>query len=268
MKILVSIPDYKGNQMEYLTAVINEYKSYKDHEVTINVHSTVDIPVGGINLVSYDPKTVSGLVHVHRQEFVDNQDNYDLFIFSENDILIREESINTFLAYDEQLPADHSIGFIRYEQRVLDAPEDKNLWLLDLWPHVGYIETNDVMINGIPYFVLTNRFQSCFVLTREKLKYAIAHGDFLNTNWRGVERASASVYRGGGECNGAINRVYMRNRNGIKKLLIHHLPDRHVNASHPMNPTDANPFWQSGYPGDKFCKNTATFDQLISDLNL
>lgn len=252
--MLVSIPDFLGNQMPFLNAVLDEYRSYKKYDVTINVHSTVQIPRTDINLIFHDPKKVARLAYVHRQEFFEARNDYDLYLFSENDILIKEETVDTYLKYADVLPGDHCLGFIRFEKRVIDDPNDPTLYCIDLWPHVGYMAADNVVINGNPYFVLRNPHQSCYLLTRAQLNFAIGNSSYLRTDWVGLESAASGVYKNWEHADGALRKVWTRNKEDLKKCLVGHISNVHCNAPYRVCPD--------------FHKLVLPFDSLLTALKL
>ena len=65
----------------------------------------------------FKPEIRHGLAFVHRQHMMEQADNYDLFIYSENDVLIREENLEAYLRVTERLPPEYLSGFLRYETR-------------------------------------------------------------------------------------------------------------------------------------------------------
>lgn len=256
MKILVSIPDYRGNQMQHLNRVIDEYRSYKKYDVTINIHSTVDISRKDINLIKYDPTKIGRLAYIHRPEFINHRNDYDLFIYSENDILIKEEQVDLYLKYNALLPENYCLGFMRYEQRPIDDSSDKNMYCIDLWPHTGHILQRDVIINDKSYFILRNPFQSFFLLTKKELNYVIDNCQFRRTDWEGIETSSAGVYKNWEHADGVINKVWTRDLEDLKKCLVHHTSNVHVDFPHPYK-----------YLGE-YHKTTSTFNSLLKDLGI
>jgi len=130
--ILVSISNFGDKQLDHLNKIINEYRSYKKYDVTIHIHTTVDINRNDVISTIYDPNTVERMVYLHRQEFVDKRNDYDLFIHTENDILIKEDSVDLVLKYDKLLPENYVLGLLRYETHL----NDPNIYLPDLWPNV------------------------------------------------------------------------------------------------------------------------------------
>lgn len=254
MKILISIANFGDKQLNYLNTVIDEYRSYKKYDITINVHSTVKLDRNDICLIYHDPTSVGRVAYLHRQEFVDLKNEYDMFLFSENDILIKEEAIDTYLKYNSLLPVNYCLGFIRYEKKSIDNPLDKNFYCLDQWPRVGHINTKNITVNENSYFILQNPFQSCFLLSQDRLNFVINNHDFLKTDYNGIESSSGGIYVNWGNSGGVINKVCTRNLEDLKKCLIHHLPDRHCNTPYPF--------------GADFCEKISTFDSLIKDLEI
>ena len=255
MKILVSLSSYGDKNLHLLDSVIDEYRSYKKYNITIEVHCTVPLPRTDITqIIHKDPLTTSLF---HRKDFIREKSNYDLFLFSEYDMLIKEAVIDTYLKYDKALPIDTCLGFIRYE----NTPEDIK-YLIDLWlniPGYSYIKNNKVMVNDKQYFTLTNVHQACYLLTREKLQYIISNTqyDFDNLNGLGVETSSSGIFRDWEYGpTGIIQKVLPLDVIDLRNCFIHHMPDCHCNTPG----VNATP--------EVFRSNTVTLNKLFEDLNL
>ncbi|MGZ3611690.1 MAG: class I SAM-dependent methyltransferase, partial [Ktedonobacteraceae bacterium] len=65
-----------------------------------------------VGLPSKDPWS---LPFGHKKLFAENVNRYDLFIYTEDDTLIRKENILSYLRATEELGEDLLPGFIRYE---------------------------------------------------------------------------------------------------------------------------------------------------------
>jgi hypothetical protein len=255
MKILVSMASYGSKNLDLLNKVIDEYKSYKKYDVTINIHCTVPLKRDDVNFIVYDnPKTT---IFFHRDDFIQNQDKYDLFLFGEYDMLIKESTIDTYIEYDKHLPIDYCPGFIRYE----NTPENIK-YLIDLWLNISsyhYIKDRLLSINEINYFTLTNVHQAAFLLSKEKLHYIIQNTEFMiqNTDGLWLETSSSGIFSSWQNGpRGIINKVIPLNKKAIQNLLIHHTADCHCNPPgvnhHPM----------------VFRSNTVTENQLLDYLDL
>jgi hypothetical protein len=277
MKILVSIATYDDKNFTYLNRIIDEYKTYKKYDLTINVHGTVPLPRSDINFISHvnPPNTV----FFHRQEFADERNNYDLFLFSEDDMLIKEEAVDTYVKYTSTLPVDYCLGFLRYETRPISVPDDKNLYLIDLWPDVShrvlyrqmpdvfglpgniggpsFITAAKVDINKNSYFVPRNSHQASSILTPDRLDYAMKNSDFLKV-WEGAnggfEAGGSGIFKNWDHADGTINKVCIRNLEDLKKCLIHHIPNVHCDEPYKV--------------GREFPQTVATLDSLVSYLVL
>jgi len=258
MKILVSIATYGIKNMDYLNTIIDNYKSYKNYDIDIVVHGTHPLKRQDINFNKYEnPKNT---VYYHRKEFFEKQNQYDYFLFSEDDILIKEETIDTYIKYDNKLPINYCLGFIRFE----NTPE-KIDYLIDLWTNVPgyyYIANNSTNIKNNNYFMTTNPFQSCYILSKEKLKYTIENSNYLisadNAITDIIETASAGIFTNWSTGTGVINKVITKNIEDLNNCFIHHMPNIHC------NPPGIRKDWD--YMG--FRKNVITKQQLFNDLNL
>ena len=107
MRILVAIANYGSKNLEFLDAVIREYRSMP-HDVNIVVLSNIPKDLGSdveviIGLPTKDPWS---LPFGHKKIFAERLGQYDLFIYSEDDILITQKNIESFLRQTKALPED------------------------------------------------------------------------------------------------------------------------------------------------------------------
>jgi len=228
MKLLVSLSSYGDKNLHYLDQVINAYKTYDKYDVTIDVHCTVPLQRNDINQIIHANPATTCLFHRH--DFIREQDNYDLFLFSEYDILIKQSAIDTYLKYNNILPADHCLGFIRYE----NALDNNKTYFIDWWitPDYNYIERDHISIYNKEYFTVKNPHQACYLLTKDKLKYIINNTNFnlSNLGSLGIESSSSSIFSNWtAGPRGIIQKVYPKDKKDIENILIHHMPDIHVN---------------------------------------
>lgn len=224
MKVLVSIATYGTKNVQYLNRVIDEYKSYKNYTVDITVHGTVNLDRTDVNFVYHEnPKNT---VYFHRQEFIDKQDDYDLYIFTEDDMLIKESNVDVYMKYDRQLPLNHCLGFLRFE----NTPENIK-YFIDLWlnvPNYSFIKNYRTEINELDYFSTTNVHQACYILTKEKLKYVISNMKYA-VDSDSLESASSGIFADWVLKAGAIHKVLPINKNELSNCYIEHLPGNHCN---------------------------------------
>lgn len=269
MKLLVSLSTYGNKNLHFLNSVIDTYKSFTKYESTIQVHCTVPVERDDVKQIVHEsPRTTA---FFHREDFIRERNNYDLFIFSEYDMNVTEEMVDLYLEYEKILPIDACLGFIRYENmperlKYLYPNYNHDLkFLIDLWmnvPGYDYLRNKYVLINGKKYFTLSNSFQSFYVFTKEKLNYIIDNSDFeLKNNNLGVESSSASMFKDWDvTSNGIIKKVLPLDRNILEKCLVHHMADCHciMDGIHPEDFSN---------PGN-CVSHTVTTHKLYQDLNI
>ena len=111
-KILVAIASWGTKNDGYLKQLVKEYRS-TPFDVHIVVLSNIHKPVEpGVELIVGLPfKNPWSLPFPHKQIFADRLNDYDLFIYSEDDTLVTEKNIRAFLRVAEILPEDKITGF-------------------------------------------------------------------------------------------------------------------------------------------------------------
>ena len=86
MKIKVCINNFGNTQLNYLDTVLKEYRSYKKYKVDTTIHTTV--PLLHEKQVVHPESLGQGLAYPCRWEMADALDAFDIFIYTENDILV------------------------------------------------------------------------------------------------------------------------------------------------------------------------------------
>jgi 2-polyprenyl-3-methyl-5-hydroxy-6-metoxy-1,4-benzoquinol methylase len=174
-RILVAIASYGTSNDDLLVRVVEEYRSMPfavDIVVLSNIHKEVgpDIEVA-VGLPSKDPWS---LPFGHKKIFADRLNDYDLFLYSEDDILITERNIRAFLQASKVLPDDEIAGFFRFEidpngQTYFPEVHARHHW------DIGSVRVRGEYTFGF----FTNEHSACYLLTRKQLQRAIASGGFL-----------------------------------------------------------------------------------------
>lgn len=229
VKILVAIVNFGDDQLQYLQQIINELKSFKKYKVSIVVHSNIDLPnIKGIDLLNViQMEDYEYLPMTCRQTIDQESDNFDYFIFTENDHLWKEHHIDKYIEYESILPKDRIAGLIQYEENETGRYYPAYHWIYD-WDYNSVEEHN-----GKKFAHFTNIHQACFIISKEQLNKIKQQFDFSqffahDTQYSSKCRTNTDIYR------------YA----GMKKLicisefednLIHHLPNIYINGDKGRN---------------------------------
>lgn len=186
MDILVTIISYGTNQWELLERVLSEYHKMQ-HNVDVVLDLTENREEGWPDPVMKTRQFDTDLGHrinfQHRSYMADREGEYDLYIFSEDDILITENNINAYVSESNRIPADEITGFIRFER----SNSDNHYHLIDCHPqrrpmhpvdkHGRYriIQQPEKTIQEKEYFQLLNLHQGCWILTDDQFSRATDH---------------------------------------------------------------------------------------------
>jgi 2-polyprenyl-3-methyl-5-hydroxy-6-metoxy-1,4-benzoquinol methylase len=222
MKIFVAIASYGTGNDRYLTQLVNEYQSMAfdvDVVVLSNIHKAL-IPGVECVVVDLDGKNPWSLPFPHKQIFADRLNDYDLFIYSEDDTPITENNIRAFLEVSETLSENEVVGFLRFER----GPDDSLNY-----PEVhGHFHWDPLSVHSRGKYTLahfTNEHSACYALTRQQLKRAIDSGGFLVEPHAGkydlLCSAATDPYT---QC-GFQKLICISHLNDF---LVHHLPNKYV----------------------------------------
>lgn len=174
MKILTVIANYGTKNERYLSQLLTAYRSMTHHvdivvlsNVLKNFGVDVEVKVG---LPDPDPWS---LPFGHKTLMAERKDDYDLFIYCEDDTLITEENIAAFLDVTRWLNEDEIAGFLRYEigpdgQKYCSTVHGSYFW-----------DPRSIRRRG-PYILAhyTNVHSGGFILTASQLKKCLDSGGF------------------------------------------------------------------------------------------
>jgi 2-polyprenyl-3-methyl-5-hydroxy-6-metoxy-1,4-benzoquinol methylase len=224
MKILVTIASYGNANDRHLARLITEYSALPfqvDIKVLSNINKTVSPPaeIVVVDLQGKDPWT---LPFTHKQIFAERLNEYDLFIYSEDDVLITHRNICAFLEVSKVLPEDEIAGFLRFERGPdgrINYPEIHGRFHWD----PGSVRRRGEYV--LAFF--TNEHSACYVLTQQQLRHAIDSGGFLQGPREGrydlLCTAATDPYT---QC--GFRKVICISR--IEDFLVHHLPNKYVGS--------------------------------------
>jgi hypothetical protein len=212
IRILVAIAAFDFNQIPHLESVLDSYHDIcvAGARVDVVVHATIPYPVTFIDLLNsrFTCDTFSiqivlkstalrlHLVDCHRQLFYDRIQDYDLFIYTEEDIQVTPRTVATYLQESQYIQetlansmehsfSDFNVGIVRYEFNypsnvVIDDKTrhaTKNVTRV-YWEHSSFEpplipNAMDVVPQGAQlaerYVYMKNHHQGMFLATRELL---------------------------------------------------------------------------------------------------
>lgn len=156
----------------------------------------------------------------HQELFAKRIDDYDLFIYSEDDMLITWRNIQAFLHATEILGEKEIAGFIQYE---IDPAGNKYYPAIHGVYH--WKAASVTKFSGQTFAELSNYHSACYIVTRKQLKNAIKSGGYLVRPHKGrydlLCSAATDIYT---QC-------------GFRKLIcisnlpdssVHHLPNKYA----------------------------------------
>jgi 2-polyprenyl-3-methyl-5-hydroxy-6-metoxy-1,4-benzoquinol methylase len=179
-------------------------------------------PVDGIEcLVGLPTRNPWSLPFAHKKLFADRLNDYDLFIYSEDDILITERNIAAFLRVTPALREDELAGFFLVEFGPNGEKNYPQVHGQFCWDCGSAVKRGEYILAQF-----TNEHSACYMLTRPQLAKALASGGFLVEPHEGKYDLLCS----------AATDPYTQC--GFKKLIpisameefsAHHLPNKYVN---------------------------------------
>lgn len=221
MRVLVAIANFGEGKRQYLDRLLAEYRAMP-YRVDVVILSNIPKDLGPdvevlVGLPTADPWS---LPFGHKQLFAQRKEAYDLFIYSEDDILITCRTIDAYLRVTEVLPPDEIAGLMRIER----GP-DGSIYYPEAHHHFHFVPDSVRRRGPFTLAFFTNEHAAAYLLTRAQLDRAIASGGFLTPPHQGrydlLVSAATDPYT---QC-------------GMKRLLcishledfqVHHLPDKYL----------------------------------------
>jgi hypothetical protein len=230
LNILAVLVNYGEEQLNYLEQVVQELKSFKKYDVTIVVNSNIKLDIldiDHVNVVELNdyqllPLTCKQVLWHYRDEF-------DIFLFGENDHLFKEHHIDKYLEYESILPKNRIAGLIQYEEN------ETGKYYPAYHAHYDWDYNSVEEYAGKKFAHFTNIHQATFIITKKQLHKIGEMYDF--TQFFGPSHYSVKC-----KVNTDIYQFC-----GMKKIicisdfednLIHHLPDRYINYRGNHNPNE------------------------------
>lgn len=221
MKILVAIANYGQGNRGYLLRLLENY-----HRMGVNLHVVIlsncpkdlgpDVEVR-VGLPSSNPWS---LPFAHRTLFRERLQDYDWFIYSEDDTLMEWRTLEACMEANRYLREDEIPGFLRVEE----GPEGKR-YFSTCHSHFRWLPSSVRQRNGQLWAYYTNEHSACFVASRQQIQKAIDSGGFPVEPYEGrydmLCTAATDIYR---QC--GFERLICIDR--IPDFSLHHLPNKYI----------------------------------------
>lgn len=165
IKVLAVLVNYGNEQLEYLQTVVDNLKLFKKYNVTVIVNSSIPLDkingIDHVNVVQLDnyqllPMTCREVLWHYREDF-------DVFLYGENDHLFEEKHIDRHIEYTKVLPADRIAGLIQFEEN------EHGRFYPAYHANYGWDYDSVEEFNGKKFAHFTNVHQATLILTREQL---------------------------------------------------------------------------------------------------
>ncbi len=175
LSILVAIANHGTKNDVYAERLITEYRSMS-HQVDFVVMSNIDKAWGeDVEMLIGSPTSNPwSLPFGHKRVFAERLEQYDLFVYTEDDTLLTEAQIDSFLRVTEVLPEHLIAGFLREERT-----EDGSRFISTVHNHFHWEPSSALSIAGHSFAYFSNEHAACYVLTRSQLRRAIESGGYI-----------------------------------------------------------------------------------------
>lgn len=165
----------------------------------------------------------------HKQIFAGRLEAYDLFLYSEDDVLVTETNIRAFLRETQVLPESEIPGFLRFEE----GPQGRNY--PEIHGHFHWDSASVEKRGDSTWAFFTCEHSACYLLTQQQLRRAIESGGYLVGPHQGkydlLCSAATDPYT---QC--GFRRLLCVS--GIDDFLVHHLPNKYVGTRFGVGEAD------------------------------
>lgn len=221
MRILVGIPNYGTKNRPFLDQVLEGFRAMPhDVHVVVNTEVARDYPDGVENIVGLPTENPRSLPFAHRTLFADRIDDFDLFVYVEDDTLVEARHVDMFIDASARLPDGEVAGFLRFERYRSDLRSICSVHSSYRWDPAS-VAVHD----GARFAHFTNLHAACYMLTRSQLRHCIESGGYLVEPHAGryqmLESAATDPYT---QC--GLRKMISVDR--LEDVLLHHLPELYL----------------------------------------
>jgi hypothetical protein len=244
MRLLAVLVNYGNEQLDYLQEVVTALKKFQKYEVTIIVQSNIPLDIEGVDKVNVVKlKNYQFLPLTCREEIWKRKDDFDVFIYGENDHLFLEKHVDKHIEYANILQEDRITGLIQYEEST------DGLYYPGYHGHFDWDFSSVEEHGGKKFAYFRNTHQATFIITKAQLEKISKNIDFtklirykpsyvlntfLNSLRKVIKKPIQEPFRYSTKCK--VN-TDIYDFGGMKKMiciseiqdnLIHHLPNIYI----------------------------------------
>jgi 2-polyprenyl-3-methyl-5-hydroxy-6-metoxy-1,4-benzoquinol methylase len=218
-RVLACVAHHGTKNRPYLDRMLESFRamSYPVTVVILSDRERTDLPDDVVVRVGTPTSDPWSLPFAHRQVFIDHLDSHDLFVYAEDDTLIEQRHLDTFVDLQAKLPDDIITGFQRFELH-----GDGRRSFCSIHSHYHWDVSSVVTHGGLTFARLTNDHGAAYALTRDQLVRAIGSGGFDVEPHSGrydmLVSAATDVYT---QC--GMRKMFCLER--IEDQLVHHMPN-------------------------------------------
>ena len=221
MKILVAIASYGTKNRHHLECLLAEYSGMAfDIDIVVLSEAPKNLDPGIEVRVGLSIPNPYSLPFAHRALFAERADQYDLFIYTEDDTLITERNIHAFMQASEQVASNELPGFLRAE-----SAADGSLIFECMHSAYRWLPGSVCHRQGVRFAEFSNAHAACTLLTRDQLGLAIKSGGFVvephEGRYRVLETAATDAYT---QC-GFRKLIRIE---GLRDFVVLHLANKYV----------------------------------------
>ena len=224
INVLFVLVNYGSEQITYLEKVVKEIKSFEKYNTTIIVNSNIDLYIEGIDKVNiFDNLSDYQLLPLTcRKTIFENKDNYDMFVYGENDHLFKEFHLDKHLEYSLILPENRISGLIQYEES-----KDGFKYYPAYFKNFEWDFNSVEIYDNLLFAHFSNVHQASFILTKKQLNKICQKNNFCEffakSNYSFKCKVNTDIYEFSG-----MKKVICISE--FKENLIHHLPNLYING--------------------------------------
>ena len=222
MKILICIASYGTHNRIYLDGLLEQYRAmpHQIHLVVITEAAKAGLGNDVEQIVGLPTENPWSLPFGHKKVFVDRVEDYDLFIYCEDDVPFSQRNIEAFLQASEVLPESEIAGFLRTEV----TPTGQRFYP-DVHGHHRWEPESLVQRGPYKLAFFSNEHSGCYILTQKQLRKVIASGGYLApprlTRHGLPETAATDVYT---QC--GLRKLIPISH--LEDFLVPHLPNKYI----------------------------------------